>query len=1014
MKTITSGQVDTCPEQTSKQRTQTGNSAAPHAVVTSNGTESANQCAGDTQPVLVEAGSGQPAWDLYTIKVTWQEDVRSELLESTLGDFLDHIEQGTYAKRVRLIRERYNRVLQETGDPKKAKDAVADLKKGLPGITPSGLFEGRRKGDSLAQYTKEICYDIDHCDPFPILAALPKCPHVQVAFVSPTETGVKLFVPVDAAEDGSNHLDLWQAGKRMMKHYFNADVDESRKDITGLCFASAGPVYRNLHAKPVTLAEFPPEPEPEPEAPKGAKQSQRHKPGMAEGKAKARPAEAEAGGKALFKLDASLVPEDGVEARKVVTALQYIDPSPENVWREVGMALKAQWGDAAWDLFDEWSRNGSGYDEAENRTRWDSFHDDPNAGITLGTIFHYAKENGWRHYDKAGIFLPTRSNSDFCQNVYKIIAPKHTVFLQGGETVCIETINGEPAIVTADAHKGIRLFEAHIQFLNTRETKNGEEIIIPVALSEHHAKLLVRGVRPGELPELRGITACPPLVERTLNTGEQELPVAGPGYIPETGWFNASQAEIKIPSPDEAIEKYKWLHREFDFPTPGDRSRALVYPIGVALKLSGLIKGFVPMDFGTANGQQSGKGTRQRMTAAFFNRRMEIITQSDHHIGGTSEMFKSACLAGRPFIQLDNFDHFECREMEAFLTGENVRMRDAFGRARSIDPANHFVFLSSNGLAARRDLALRAWFIRILKKPDDYQFHQYREGGIVEHILVHQAEYLGCIYAIVAEWWKQYCLRTDETRHAFVDFTQACDWIGQHILAEAPVMEGHPEAQQQYSDAGKVIFLRLWDVLAKQGKLDRFFRAGQLATTAFRYSVPIPGLRPQLQGDENAGAKLIGSLAADVFDDAEVLDLGQGKIVERKSAHPAEDCDELSLPHGGKSSPCYVFKQDARQAGARTSSQAASAGGGSPQEREPDAGPEVQDRITAFRDNLLTALAKAGKTAPCRVSTQEIAKLFKADSENSAGKWMAKIAARYPARFVKADTKHERGWQILS
>ncbi len=991
MKTSIPGQAGICPTGT-EGYTQTGDSGGPHLEVTSNGTETGNLLNG-------------PLVDLHAFHVTWQEGVCGEPLESTLGDFLDHVEQGTYAREVEAIRKRYNRVLNETGDPKKAKDAVSDLKTELPAITPSGLFDGRRKRDCLVQYTKEICYDIDHCEPARIMAAAPQCPYVDAAFVSPTDTGVKLFVPVDAADDGSNHLELWQAGKRMVKQYFGVDVDESRKDITGLCFISAGQVYRNLSAKPVTLAEFNSEPRREPPAGQDAQQRTRpqRKPDPLEEKA-----QPETNGKPLFDLDASLAPEDAADARKTVLALRYIDPTPEPVWREVGMALKGQWGDAAWDLFDAWSANGGGYDEQENRARWDSFRDDPDAGITLGTIFHYAKKGGWTPYDKKAVVLPTRSSSDFCRAVYRIMAPTHSVFLQGGQMVCIETINGQPEIVPVEAHKGIRLFEEHIQFLK-RTVKDGEQRVVPVALVEKPSKLLVKGVQPGELPELKGVTFCPTLVGRTLESGDQTVQVSGPGYVPETGWFNASQVVVTLPEIRTAVTKLKWLYREFVFPTPGDRSRALVYPIGVALKLSGWIKGFVPLDFGTANDQQSGKGTRQRITAALFNRRMEVITQSEHHIGGTAEMFKSACLAGKTFIQLDNFDHFQCREMEAFLTGQNVRMRDAYGHSRSVDPASFFVFLSSNGLAARRDLALRSWFIRIRKKPKDFRWHQYQEGGIVEHVLARQAECLGCIYAIAAEWWRRGCPRTEELGHDFRDFTQACDWIAQNILEEAPVMDGHAEAQEQYADAGKVFFLRLWDILEMQGKLHRFFRAGQLATTAFRYSVPIPGLSLRFQGDENAGAKLIGSVAAEMFEGSAVLDLGQRKTVERREALPAEDWDSLNLPERGKPSPCYVFRKAAEQSsdGAPRSDPEAA------ENPEQPAGRETQDQVTAFRNNLLSALADVGKPPPCNMSTQEIGKLFDACSVDSAGRWMAKLAIRYPKRFIKADTDQWRGWRIL-
>jgi hypothetical protein len=37
------------------------------------------------------------------------------------------------------------------------------------------------------------------------------------------------------------------------------------------------------------------------------------------------------------------------------------------------MGLASEFGDAAWPVFDEWSRDAKNYDAKENRTRWKSF-----------------------------------------------------------------------------------------------------------------------------------------------------------------------------------------------------------------------------------------------------------------------------------------------------------------------------------------------------------------------------------------------------------------------------------------------------------------------------------------------------------------------------------------------------------------------------------------------------------------------------------------------------------------
>jgi len=66
-----------------------------------------------------------------------------------------------------------------------------------------------------------------------------------------------------------------------------------------------------------------------------------------------------------------------------------------------------------------------------------------------------------------------------------------------------------------------------------------------------------------------------------------------------------------------------------------------------------------------------------------------------------------------------------------------------------------------------------------------------------------------------------------------------------------------------------------------------------------------------------------------------------------------------------------------------------------------------------FRDNLLAALADAGKPIPCKISTQNMAGLFEGCSVKSAGRWMANLASRYPAHFLKSDTEYWRGCEIV-
>jgi hypothetical protein len=65
-----------------------------------------------------------------------------------------------------------------------------------------------------------------------------------------------------------------------------------------------------------------------------------------------------------------------------------------DTWLAIGMALHSTgeaWAEALWTT---WSQQSTKYREKKQHKSWESF--DANGGVTLGTLFHLAKEAGWR------------------------------------------------------------------------------------------------------------------------------------------------------------------------------------------------------------------------------------------------------------------------------------------------------------------------------------------------------------------------------------------------------------------------------------------------------------------------------------------------------------------------------------------------------------------------------------------------------------------------------------------
>jgi hypothetical protein len=93
-------------------------------------------------------------------------------------------------------------------------------------------------------------------------------------------------------------------------------------------------------------------------------------------------------------------------------------------------------------------------------------------------------------------------------------------------------------------------------------------------------------------------------------------------------------------------------------------------------------------------------------------------------------------------------------------------------------PTGHINWqLSSNGLEATRDFVNRAMITRIAKREPGYKFHVYPEGNILAHIKANPSKYLAAIFRILIDWDQLGRQQTDETRHDFVEWTQALDWM---------------------------------------------------------------------------------------------------------------------------------------------------------------------------------------------------------------------------------------------
>ena len=83
--------------------------------------------------------------------------------------------------------------------------------------------------------------------------------------------------------------------------------------------------------------------------------------------------------------------------QRLQSALSFIPATDREVWVTMAMAVKSEMGDAGFDLWDQWSQTADNYNAQAARSVWRSCR---GSGVTLGTLFHEAKCNGWVDNDR--------------------------------------------------------------------------------------------------------------------------------------------------------------------------------------------------------------------------------------------------------------------------------------------------------------------------------------------------------------------------------------------------------------------------------------------------------------------------------------------------------------------------------------------------------------------------------------------------------------------------------------
>lgn len=89
---------------------------------------------------------------------------------------------------------------------------------------------------------------------------------------------------------------------------------------------------------------------------------------------------------------------------RIASALSHISADDRDLWVKMACAVKSELpDDEGFDLWDTWGRSADNYDASSAKSVWRGIK--PSGGISIGTLYHEAKGNGWS--DTGVVRIPT-------------------------------------------------------------------------------------------------------------------------------------------------------------------------------------------------------------------------------------------------------------------------------------------------------------------------------------------------------------------------------------------------------------------------------------------------------------------------------------------------------------------------------------------------------------------------------------------------------------------------------
>lgn len=446
----------------------------------------------------------------------------------------------------------------------------------------------------------------------------------------------------------------------------------------------------------------------------------------------------------LENRDVFALARDIVEAGKALQRLAPWRCEEYGAWVDVGMAL-SELGAAGFELWDKWSQRSAKYDPEVCAAKWESF--EPGNGITLASLFHWAKEDTLKRQatkqqpqeTTEPDYLadapemedtPPTQSARVLSGLPEIVVTDKALRDQTGETLAILQQANDPAAlfvrsgglarITKDEH-GLPIIDTLSEAaLRGRMARVADFVRVGIKGDRRHVAPPLDVVRDimalGEwpFPRLAGIIESP-----TIKPNGDVI--TRPGYDQDTGLFYVPAPGLSVPdipeNPTQAdIVAARKLACEplIDFPFEDRASAANALAAMFTAVLRPMIGGPVPLALFDKPQAGTGASLLAEVVARIATGRPSAMMTAPSDDESWRKGITALLMRGATIITIDNIEgRLFAPSLAAALTS-SVWQDRILGRSETIAIPQRATWIATgNNIKLAGDLPRRCYWVRM-------------------------------------------------------------------------------------------------------------------------------------------------------------------------------------------------------------------------------------------------------------------------------------------------------------